>query len=213
LQLQLNKRFSRGFQFTTAYTWSHAIDEVSDLFDTAGATALPQNSFDRAAERASANFDVRHRFVYSFIWDLPLWKDNNFLGGWQVASIGTFQTGQPYSVLFCCDFNLDGNLTDRVSQTDAQGLPVDASIAPRNTFRAPGVATVDATVNKIFRFNEFRNLEFRTEVFNLFNRTHFGVPVRQLFFGGVGLSPLTSETFTDTRVPARLIQFALKYNF
>ena len=213
LQLQLNKRFSRGLQFTTAYTWSHAIDEVSDLFDTAGATALPQNSFDRAAERASANFDVRHRFVYSFIWDLPLWKDNNFLGGWQVASIGTFQTGQPYSVLFCCDFNLDGNLTDRVSQADAQGLPVDASIAPRNTFRAPGVATVDATVNKIFRFNEYRNLEFRTEVFNLFNRTHFGVPVRQLFFGGVGLSPLTSETFVDTRVPARTIQFALKYNF
>ena len=209
LQLQLIKKLSGGVQLTGAYTWSHAIDEVSDLFDTAGANALPQNSFDREAERASASFDVRHRFVYSALWDLPFWRNNSFLGGWQIASIGTFMTGQPYSVLFCCDFNLDGNLTDRVSSPNL----TDVSTSGRNNFRAPGVATVDLTVNKIFRFTEYQNLEFRSEVFNLFNRTHFGVPVRQLFFGGVGTSPLTSETFVDTRVPARLIQFALKYNF
>ena len=122
-------------------------------------------------------------------------------------------TGQPYSVLFCCDVNLDGNLTDRVSNPNLDPSVTDAGRSGRNNFRAPGVATVDLTVNKIFRFTEYQNLEFRSEVFNLFNRTHFGVPVRQLFFGGVGASPLTSETFTDTRVPARLIQFALKYNF
>ena len=209
LQLQLIKKLSGGVQLTGAYTWSHAIDEVSDLFDTAGANALPQNSFDREAERASASFDVRHRFVYSALWDLPLWRDNSLLGGWQLASIGTFMTGQPYSVLFCCDFNLDGNLTDRVSDPNL----TDVSTSGRNNFRAPGVATVDLTVNKIFRFTEYQNLEFRSEFFNLFNRTHFGVPVRQLFFGGVGTSPLTSETFVDTRVPARTIQFALKYNF
>jgi hypothetical protein len=209
LQLQLIKRLSGGIQLTGAYTWSHAIDEVSDLFDTAGGTALPQNSFDRAAERASAAFDVRHRFVYSVLWDMPFWRDNSLLGGWQVASIGTFQTGQPYSVLFCCDLNLDGNLTDRVSAPNLS----DAGTSGRNNFRAPGVATVDLTVNKIFRFTEYQNLEFRTEVFNLFNRTHFGIPVRQLFFGGVGISPVTNETFVDTRVQARVIQFALKYNF
>ncbi|HJQ71134.1 MAG TPA: carboxypeptidase-like regulatory domain-containing protein [Blastocatellia bacterium] len=209
LQLQLIKRLSGGVQLTGAYTWSHAIDEVSDLFDTAGASALPQNSFDRAAERGDASFDVRHRFVYSALWDLPFWRDNSLLGGWQVASIGTFMTGQPYSVLFCCDVNLDGNLTDRVSDPNL----TDIGASGRNNFRAPGVATVDLTVNKVFRFTEYQNLEFRSEFFNLFNRTHFGVPVRQLFFGGVGLSPLTSQTFVDTRVPARTIQFALKYNF
>jgi hypothetical protein len=209
LQLQLIKKLSGGVQLTGAYTWSHAIDEVSDLFDTAGANALPQNSFDRRAERASASFDVRHRFVYSALWDLPFWRNNSLLGGWQVASIGTFQTGQPYSVLFCCDLNLDGNLTDRVSNPDLS----DRATSGRNNFRAPGVATVDLTINKIFRFTEYQNLEFRTEFFNLFNRTHFGIPVRQLFFGGVGLSPLTNETFIDTRVQARTIQFALKYNF
>jgi hypothetical protein len=220
LQLQLNKRFSQRVQLTTAYTWSHAIDEVSDIFDLNGATALPQNSFDRRAERGSANFDARHRFSYSFVWDLPLWSDNRVLGGWQLSSIGQFQTGQPYSVLFCCDVNLDGNLTDRVSDLSGDstrnpfGLSGDIGVSGRNNFRAPGIATVDAALIKSFRFTESRNLEFRSEVFNLFNRTHFGIPVHQLFFGGVAVEPLTNRNnYIDTRVAKRMIQFALKYNF
>ncbi|MEK6405494.1 MAG: carboxypeptidase-like regulatory domain-containing protein [Acidobacteriota bacterium] len=212
LQLQLIKRFARRVQFTTAYTWSHAIDEVSDLFDLEGARALPQNSFDRRAERADANYDVRHRFVYSLIWDLPVFEQNKILGGWQVGSIGTFQTGQPYSVLFCCDLNLDGNLTDRV---DPGPGPTNPSTGRRNGFRAPGVATVDLSVNKFFRFNERHKLEFRSEFFNVFNRTNFGIPVHQLFFGGYTIEPGTEDNhlFVDTRVPKRTIQFALKYSF
>lgn len=216
LQLQLIKRFARRVQFTAAYTWSHAIDEVSDLFDLEGARALPQNSFDRRAERADANYDVRHRFVYSVIWDLPVFEQNKILGGWQVASIGTFQTGQPYSVLFCCDLNLDGNLTDRIDPAlTADQVPVNPSTARRNGFRAPGVATVDLTVNKFFRFSEKHKLEFRSEFFNLFNRTNFGIPVHQTFFGGYTVEPGVEDNrlFIDTRVPKRTIQFALKYSF
>lgn len=210
LQLQLIKRFSRGVQFTTAYTWSHSIDEVSDLFDLEGARALPQNSFDRRAERADANYDLRHRFVYSLIWDLPGFDQNKILGGWQLGSIGTFHTGQPYSVLFCCDQNLDGNLTDRVDPGAA-----NPSTARRNGFRAPGVATVDLSVNKFFRFSERHKLEFRSEFFNVFNRTNFGIPVHQLFFGGYTVEPATEDNnlFVDTRVPKRTIQFALKFSF
>jgi hypothetical protein len=210
LQLQAVKRFSRRYQFTTAYTWSHAIDEVSDLFDLAGSTALPQDSFDRRAERADANFDVRHRFVYSFIWDLPLWEQSKIWGGWQFASIGTFQTGQPYSLLFCCEINQDGNLTDRITP----GLTLAGS-APRNSLRAPGIQTVDVSLNKMFRFSERQNLEFRTEVFNLANHPNFGIPLHQLFFGGfnIGIRPATEDIFIDTRVPSRTIQFGLKFNF
>ncbi|HSO73510.1 MAG TPA: hypothetical protein VLU47_01635, partial [Blastocatellia bacterium] len=216
LQLQAVKRFSRGLQFTTAYSWSHAIDEVSDIFDLAGTRALPQNSFDRGAERASANFDVRHRFVYSLIWDLPIFEQNDILGGWQVASIGTFQTGQPFSVLFCCDANLDGNLTDRIDPgLGADGLPQNAGVARRNQFRAPGIENVDLAVNKNFRFGDRQGLEVRTEFFNVFNRTQFGIPVHQVFFGGFGLAPADpdNQIFLDTRMPKRTIQFALKYSF
>ena len=210
LQLQVNKRFSRGIQFTAAYTWSHAIDEVSDIFDLAGTRTLPQDSFNRRAERGDANFDVRHRFVYSFIWDLPIFEKSKLLGGWQMASIGTFQTGQPYSVLAAIDVNQDGNLTDRVAPGTTNPLQAGAS---RNLFRAPGIATVDLAVTKAFKFSDRHRLEFRSEFFNLFNRTHFGIPVHQLFFGGFGLRPASEKIFVDTRLPARTIQFALKYNF
>lgn len=199
LQLQLTKRFSSGIQFTTAYTWSHAIDEASDLFDLAGTRALPQDSFDRRAERADASFDVRHRFVYSFIWDLPIFRGNKILGGWQLANIGTFQTGQPYTILNCCDQNLDGNLTDRIGN--------------RNAFRAPGIENVDMALNKNFRFGDRQRLEFRTEIFNLFNRTHFGIPIHQFFFANLTDQAATEKHFVDTRLPKRTIQFALKYSF
>jgi Carboxypeptidase regulatory-like domain len=201
LQLQAIKRFSNGFQFTAAYTYSHAIDEVSDIFDLAGGLSLPQDSFDRRAERGNANFDVRHRFVYSAIWDLPIFEKSKLLGGWQLASIGTFQSGQPYSVLFCCDVNLDGNLTERAGATG------------RNQFRAPKIANVDFTVNKYFRFNESRRAEFRTEFFNLFNHPNFGIPIHQLYFASLTSEPLTQQLFTNTVLPARTIQFAFKFTF
>jgi hypothetical protein len=179
------------------------------MFDLAGARALPQNSFDRRAERGDANFDVRHRFVYSFVFELPRYKSNGLLGGWQLASIGTFQTGQPYSVLHFADVNLDGNLTDRVSAPDLS----DAGRAGRNQFRAPGIATVDVMLNKLFRFGDWKKMEVRTEVFNIFNRTHLGIPVHQLFFGGFRLEPLTQKNHFDTRIPGRTIQFGLKFTF
>jgi hypothetical protein len=226
LQLQLNKRYSSGFQFTTAYTWSHAIDEVSELFDLAGSPALPQDSFDRKAERASANFDVRHRFVTSVIWDVPVFEGNDLLGGWQVSGIGTFQTGQPFTILAGVDVNLDGNLTDRLNTTEGLRIINDGQVrfdltssvgsviaqpgrngaVGRNTFRSQGIAKVDLAVNKNFRFGEGQRLEVRTEVFNLFNRDHFAIPVHELFFPGLGRS-------VDTVLPARTVQLALKYNF
>jgi hypothetical protein len=236
LQLQAEKRFSRGFQFTTAYTWSHAIDDVSDLFDLAGTRALPQNSFDRRAERGDANFDVRHNFSYSLVWNLPVFQQDKILGGWQVASIGMFQTGQPYSILFCCDLNRDGNFTDRIIPRTAQGTELQRSFkllslqeraafeagtpvfrAPRNTFRAQGIADVDLAINKLFAFGERQRLEFRSEFFNLFNRTHFGIPVNQRRFAAS--TPNLPGQFASslspayTRLPKRTIQFALKYNF
>jgi hypothetical protein len=209
-QFQANKRFSRGFQFTTAYTWSHAIDEVSDIFDLAGARALPQDSFNRRAERGDANFDVRHRFVYSAIWELPIFRGRENLGGWQLASIGTFQTGQPYSVLLCCDSNLDGNLTERVGPGAS-----NPGATGRNTYRAPGINTVDLALTKHFKFAERHRFELRTEVFNAFNRSNFGIPIHQLFFGSLTTEPADKDNrlFVDTRVPKRTIQFALKYSF
>jgi hypothetical protein len=225
-QAQLNRRLSAGFQFTTSYTWSHAIDEVSELFDLAGNRAIVQDSFNRAGDRGDANFDVRHRVVTSFIWDMPFLKANKLLGGWHLSGIATFQTGQPYTILIGPDINLDGNLTDRLDTTrgirsinqGATRFEVTDSLrnlsaragnngaVGRNTFRSQGVANIDVAISKSFNFTERRRLEVRAEVFNLFNRTHFAIPVHDLLFPAAGRS-------VDTTLPARTIQFALKYSF
>lgn len=227
LQAEASRRLSDGFRLMLAYTWSHAIDEVSDIFDLAGAQGLPQNSRDRRAERASANFDIRHRLAGSFVWDLPGYRRKGWLGGWQLAGILTLQTGQPFTVNSTIDVNLDGNLTDRlhtlagIRKVDrgAQGYEFPKTVAElerliaspgrdgsigRNTFLAPGVANLDLALSKVVPFNDQRGLEWRLEVFNLANRSHFGIPVRELFAAGLGRS-------VRTTLPARTLQIALRW--
>lgn len=226
LQLTASKRFSHGWTFMSAYTWSHAIDGVSDLFRLGGADALPQNSFDRRAERGSANFDVRHRFVSHAVWELPFAADRRWLGGWRVAGIATFQSGQPFTVIAPYDVNLDGNLTDRPDsvagiQVVNQGAtrlqlngPFESLLAApgtsgrigRNTFRGPGIACVDVALTKTFSFDGRRSLVLRAEMFNAFNRANYGLPVRQLGFPGFGTS-------VDTRVSPRTVQFGMRFDF
>ncbi len=225
LQLRWNRSYARGIQWTSSYAWSHAIDEVSDLFDLAGSSALPQNSQNLRQERSSASFDVRHRVAASAIWDLPWLKANPVLGKWRLASIVTAQTGQPFSIFAPFDMNLDGNLTDRLNGrggfTEIRSGPDQFrfdnplnQLAPigqpgaegRNTFRSRGLATMDLAVSKQFRVTERHILECRGEFFNLFNRTHFGMPVNQVDFPGFGGS-------TSTRVPARVIQLGLRVSF
>ena len=231
LQLQLRTRLRRRLQLQAAYTFAKATDDVSDVFDLAGASALPQDSFNLAGERGPANFDVRHRFAYNFIYDLPAFNQHGalahaLLGGWQLASLGSFQTGQPFTVNSIFDVNLDGNLTDRLNSTS--GLTVTgnrqqplrlttdptALLAPigtngrvgRNTFPAGNVLDLNAALVKHFAFKEQHDLSLRMDVFNFINRANYGVPVRFLEAPGFGQA-------TNTVTPSRRVQFALKYSF
>jgi hypothetical protein len=234
LQIGLTKRYNKGSQITASYTWSHAIDDVSDVFDLAGAFALPQDDRNLRAERGNANFDVRHRFVTSSLANVPFisrfngergWR-GQVLGGWQFASITTYQTGQPFTINTSFDTNLDGNPTDRLRTTNGIELtdrgpqkltltvPASALLAAsgtsgavgRNTFRARGIWKSDLAVIKNFRVSESHTLVLRVEAFNVSNRTHFGMPVRILESPGFGRS-------VDTLVNPRQLQFALKYVF
>lgn len=237
LQLQLRGRLgllNSSSQFQAAYTFSKAEDEVSDVFDTAGAAALPQDSITRAGERGPANFDVRHRFSYNYVTDLSNWgKSNAFthfiFKGLQVAGDGFFQTGQPFTVNSIFDVNLDGNLTDRlntttgIQQTGDRGRPLRLTVnnpttllarigqdgaVPRNSFRAGNVWLTNVALIKNFLFgaDDSKRLTLRMEVFNVLNRANFGIPVRYLESPGFGQA-------TDTVTPGRRIQFALKYSF
>ena len=227
LQAEASRRLSGGLKFTLAYTWSKAIDEVSDIFDLAGSAGLPQNSFNYKAERATANYDIRHRFAGSFVWDVPWLRNKGFLGGWKLAGIVNIQSGQPFTVNTGTDVNLDGNVTDRLNslvgivkkdegsqqyqfpreyseQEKLLALPGQDGQVGRNSFISAGVANIDlALSNQLIKLGETRSLELRLEVFNLTNRSHFAIPVRTLFSPGLGNS-------VKTTVPARTFQIVLR---
>ncbi len=232
LQVQARGRFRRGFQFQASYTLSQTTDTVSDVFDLAGAFALPQNSQTLAGERGPANFDARHRFTYNFIYELPAFENHSKLmralfGKLRVAGLGSLQSGTPFTVNSILDVNFDGNLTDRLDTTD--GLVVTGNgrqplrlttnvptslLAPfgedgrigRNTFRADSTISLNMAFIKDYNFKEHQQLTLRVEVFNFINRANFGIPVRFLDAPGFGRA-------TNTITPARRVQFALKYSF
>jgi len=98
--LQAELRRSIGsLQLNVSYTYSHSIDDASDggLFGDGGIL----NAFDFPAFRASSNFDQRHTFTTSAVYDLPFFKTpglaNKVLGGWQLSGIAGWQTGTPFS--------------------------------------------------------------------------------------------------------------------
>lgn len=231
LQLSSRGRFFRGIRYQASYTFGKAIDDVSDVFELAGAPALPQNSLTRAGERAVANFDVRHRLTYEAIYKLPDFANSEklfqvILGNLQLATTGQFQTGQPFTVNTYIDVNLDGNITDRLNTTEGLVITGDRrqplSLATdrntlrapvgtdgqvgRNTFRAGSTLELNLALTKTFSLPEQQTFSLRAEIFNFTNRANFGIPVRVLESPGFGQA-------TTTTTPARRVQLALKYSF
>lgn len=235
LQIGLRGRLTNNFQYQMNYVYGKVEDDVSDVFDLAGASALPQNSLTFAGEYAPANFDVRHRFTYNFVYNSPSLKNQNdavefFFGGWQISGTGKFNTGQPFTVNSIFDVNHDGNLTDRlnsrqfITETGNNQNPLQLTctttaqcssmLAPfgrdgavgRNSFRAGNLLELDLSFAKRWTFRETQSFQFRVDVFNFIDRANFAIPVRFLEAPGFGSA-------TDTVTPGRRIQFNLKYSF
>jgi len=195
---------------------------------------LAQDSLNLRLEHASSNFDIRHRFATSLIWDLPFYRKNKtgamarWCGGWQLASIFQAYTGQPFTLNLPNDANRDGNLTDRPATIDglvffdghgrrrvaianSRDIPnfftpgVDGFVG-RNTVRGDSFVNLDVALSKGFTIADNQRLDFRTEFFNALNRANFGIPIRTLGSPAFGSA-------VETANPARVVQFALKYSF
>ena len=91
----LRKRFSNGLQFNANYTYAKALDESSDAFrtNTGAVSTGPTDPMNLKEDYGPADFDVKHRIVFSPTYDLPFMKGNRWLGGWSVNSIISWQTG------------------------------------------------------------------------------------------------------------------------
>ena len=197
---------------------------------------VPQNVYDRRPEKALASFDHRHRFIFTYSYELPMgvghsfnpsgWR-GKFVEGWTVSGIGTFQKGAPITV------NTPGDLAnigpgpaqrphllrnpnlpsgkgtaERWFDTEAFALPELYTFgnAGRNLVVEAGEAQVDMSLTKNTAITESHRLEFRAEMFNVFNRVNFvGAP------GRIAFTPNFGRLFNTG--PSRQMQLGLKYVF
>jgi hypothetical protein len=178
MNLELKRRFANNFTFLASYTWSHSIDDSSDL-----QTLLkPQDNRNFRAERADSLFDQRHRFVFSgALTSPPAWRGSDstmhrFLADFTIAPIMEISSGRPFNILTGSDTNgdLQGS-TDRPSFDTAGVLfaPTTAFTAgnlPRNSGITHSYMSLDLRVMRGIRFSENVRLDLIAEGFNLFNR-------------------------------------------
>ena len=180
----------------------------------------PQNPFNVAAEYANADTDIRHHFVASQIIELPFGRNRRFLshlnglgdaiiGGWQVNSITTLQTGTPFNIVSNGnDPNYPGLRPNLVSSASvrhktvqewfnpkafakpasqttqpAPGQALVVGNAPRNFLFGPGFTNEDFSLFKVFSLPREMRLQIRAESFNLLNEAHYDNPIGNLAAG------------------------------
>jgi hypothetical protein len=201
--LQANRRLTKGLQFQTSYTLAKATDtgQVSQTFT---ATNLPFNVFDPTGEAGTSNFDVRHKFVASVVWNPTFFGEssNNKVGralfdGFTIAPIVQLYSGRPYtgfvsSSISACTLT-STNLTTCSQAGGFNGTNGQARfpLSPRNGFRQPGVKNFDLRVSRRIRLGETSNLEFLANIFNVFNSTQ-AAAVGTTFYSGASGSQATS---------------------
>ena len=114
-QTTLRKRFTNGLQFNANYTYSKAMDTLSDAFDGKGTAAgFPSDNLDPHLDYGPADYNVKNRGVVSFVYDLPFAKANRWIGGWNVSGILSVQDGANFSIFnSSVDTNKDGDFNDR----------------------------------------------------------------------------------------------------
>jgi hypothetical protein len=203
LQVSLIKRLSHDLSAALHYTWSTFIDDTSDVFAAAvSESPRSQDSFDRRADRARSSFDRPHRFTGNFVYELPFYRKQTgiagwLLGGWQVNSFFTFQSGAPFTVSLGTDAFGTGNLIrpnlntnlDLSSMTISEiraagGASLFTGLSPgqrvgnagRNILRANGINLVDFGIIKNTRITQNVRFQLRADMFNSFNSRNFGIP-------------------------------------
>ncbi len=114
LQATLTKRFSHGLYLLAGYTWAHAIDTA-----TSNLAGVPPNSLNYNGDRGNGDYDIRNRFTLSLTYEFPSIRSKwQMLEGWQMTSIVTVQSGEPYTLGdFDDDISLTGEFNDRWNMT------------------------------------------------------------------------------------------------
>ena len=233
LNVDLKKRFSNHFQFLASYTWSHSIDDSSDL----QTLLLPQDNRNFGAERADSLFDQRHRFVFSAVIASPSpWASagglHRALSNFTLAPIFEVSSGRPFNILSNQDTNNDqSNQTDRPAVLSdgtlcvpgaqgcvgiiTNGVFTSGSLA-RNFGLTHSFMSLDLRLARLVPIGEHVRLELIAEGFNLFNR--FNEAAASPFIDDVRAFNLRAGNGRYYSRPtaafdSRQFQFGLKLNF
>ncbi|MHB8216128.1 MAG: outer membrane beta-barrel protein [Candidatus Sulfotelmatobacter sp.] len=226
----LRKRFNRHYEFLASYTWSHAIDDSTDL----QATLTPQDSYYPGVDRSTSLFDQRHRFVFSGVYQTGKLGGDGFgsklFSNWTFAPLIEFGSGRPFNILTGVGDNLQlSSLTGRpntfVNPACGTAYPAYPSkYSPTGVFQEPCGADFNGTllsldgnlgrnagltpwtvfndlrVAKRIYFGERINLELIADMFNIANR-----------YNVAAVSPLFTNAGQATAAyDPRQFQFAMK---
>jgi hypothetical protein len=206
LTLKLERRLAADFAYNVSYTLSQSKDDASSPGATESEANVPQdvrNIFDETGEWALSSFDHRHQFIASGVYQLPFFRNSGrtlraILGDWRANGIFVAQSGAPFTVNLSVDrANIGAGPAQRPDQssnpnlaggertpqrwfdTAAFALPAQYTFgsARRNSVIGPGFANMDFALAKTWTLGN-PQLEFRWEMFNLFNRANFDLPNR-----------------------------------
>jgi hypothetical protein len=240
LTINVEKSFSRHFTLLSSYTWSHSIDNGTDL----QSTLEPQDSRFGYLERANSVNDQRHRWVTSGVFQTSPHKGGDsfaqsFLSDFTFAPLIEVASGRPYNVITGEDlrllFSSEGVRPDRGGATTSPfihgagfGLPTvcltndkQPFVSPaapygcfgtlgRDAFTSPGFFQFDLRISKGISFGERFRLDLIADAFNLFNHTNIA-GVNQLCDPTAGATCAAGQP--TAAFDARQFQFALKLNW
>jgi outer membrane receptor protein involved in Fe transport len=215
LAFQATRRFSNNFQFLASYTYSHARDDKPDqtaVVVGADDSKIVQNQLNTRADYSSSDTDLRHRFVFSpvYEWGTFTRSENPFLrallSNYTFSGIVQLQSGFAYSASVSGDPNRDGN-----SSNDR--LPGTA----RNNYYTPATYQFDARITRIIHTSEKTRLRLIIEGFNIFNRANI-LTVNNTIFSASGTTlsaPNIATPFQSPRsfLTPRQVQLAVKFDF
>jgi hypothetical protein len=233
LQVKLVKRYAAGLQFLMSYTFGKSLDHAGAPASGGGAVGGPQSVTLFERSRGPSGFDVKHRFVLSYVWDLPFGEGHGLasrgigkalFGDWQFSGIVTLSTGRPFTVFLNTGVNngapswpdrigdgrLDNPTVDRWFDVDAFRAPTPNTYGSsgRGVLYAPGVQTVDASLTRRFPLKGRFRLQFRVDAFNLLNTPQFGFPN-----ASIGSPTAGRITSLQPDIGNRQMQFSVKLDF
>ena len=225
MRLSLQHRFSRNFTLLSVYTYSHCLQDAEPIANRVTGNQY-QNPYNRNADHGPCDFDLRHNFVSSFVYESPKFANratNLMLGSWQFSFLMTAHAGFPFTPVTGVDASLSGVGLDRpnvvgnpyVRNTKTLQWVNGAAFVPNpagtfgnagyNSLLGPALFNLDTNLTRLFKIRESQRFELRFEFFNVLNHTNFANPVNNLRSGTFGVIQSAGDP--------RILQFAVKYSF